>query len=272
MKVFTDAEELGEFAAESSGVAHAGDLVGGDTGGVGLESEMNQLVHRADVLLGDLVIGVEFEAFAFFVGQSGFGDVNPGLGLFDVLFYLADGVHVLVELLLVVVSEFAADAVGIIQDEVEKMGGTFESAAISGRVCIASSEETFEDAARLIDGRDGAAVFVVGKGAGTSRFTDSAIGGHDERAVAGLSGIMLGHKLVHGLYIPQVVDADVPTGEECVATVVSANLFHFGVGESSEYSQMLTVWFQRFQTIVELIVFAFAFGEPVPVHFVFLIG
>ena len=233
MKVFAEAEELREFASQSGGVAHAGDLVGGNSGGVGLESEMNQLVHRADVLLGDLVVRVEFEAFAFFVGQSGFGDVDPGLGLFDVLFHLADRVHVLVELLLVVIAEFAADAVGVIQDQVEKMGGTFESSAISGRVGIASSEETFEDAARLIDGRDGAAVFVVGKGAGTSRFTHSTIGGHDEGAVAGLSGIMLGYKLVHGLYIPQVVGTDVPTGEESVATVVSTNLFHFGVGEST---------------------------------------
>ncbi len=152
------------------------------------------------------------------------------------------------------------------------MGGTFESAAISGRVSIASSEETFEDAARLIDGRVGAAVFVVGKGAGTSRFTHSAISGHDEGAVAGLSGIMLGHKLVHGLDIPQVVGADVPTGEESVATVVSANLLHFGVGESSEYSQVLAVRFQWFQAVVELIVFALTFGEPVPVHLVFLLG
>jgi len=272
MKVFTEAEELGEFAAEGGGVSHAGDLVGGDSGGVGLESEMNQLVHGANVLLGDLVIGVEFEAFAFFVGQSGFGDVDPGLGLFDILFHLADGVHVFVELLLVVIAEFAADAVGIIEDEVEEMGGTFESAAISGRVSIASAEETFEDAARLIDGRDGAAVFVVGKGAGTSRFTHSAIGGHDEGAVAGLPGIMLSHNLVHGLDIPQVVGADVPTCEESVATVVSANLFNFGVGESAQNGEVFAVSFQGLEAFVEYIALAFTIGEPVPFLFVFLLG
>jgi hypothetical protein len=82
---------------------------------------------------GTLVIGVELEAFAFLFGQGRFGDVDPGLRLLDIPFHLTDRIHVFIELLLVVISKFAPDAVGIFKNKVEKVGGTFESTAVSSR-------------------------------------------------------------------------------------------------------------------------------------------
>ena len=272
VKVFPEAKELRKFPTQSGGVAHAGDLVGGDPGGVGLKRQMNQLIHCANILLGDLVIRVELKAFALFVGQGRFGDVDPGLGLFDVFFHLPDRVHIFVELLLVVITKLAANAVGIFEDVVEKVGGTFESPAISRGVRIAGTEEAFVNTAGLIDGRNRAAVFVEGESTGSSGFAHSTIGGHDQRVVTGLAGIMLCNNLVHGLNVPQLVGENVPTSKESVSTVVSANLFDFGVRESAKNSEMIAMRFQRFETLVELKVLTFAFGKPVPVLFVFLPG
>ena len=272
VKVFSEAEELREFSTQSGGVAHAGDLVGGDPGGVGLKSQMDQLIHCANILLGDLVIRVELKAFTLFVGQGRFGDVDPGLGLFDVFFHLPDRVHIFVELLLVVITKLAANAVGIFEDVVEKVGGTFESAAIFRGVRIAGTEEAFVNTAGLIDGRNRAAVFVEGESTGSSGLAHSTIGGHDQRVVTGLAGIMLCDNLIHGLNIPQLVGENVPTSKECVSTVVSVNLFGFRVRESAKNSEMIAMRFQWFETLVELKVLTFAFGEPVPVLFVFLQG
>lgn len=202
VKVFPEAEELREFSTQSGGVAHAGDLVGGDPCGVGLKRQMNQLIHCANILFGDLVIRVELKAFSFFVGQGRFGDVDPSLGLFDVFFHLPDRVHIFVKLLLVVITKLAANAVGIFEDKVEKVGGTFESTAIFRGVRIAGTEEAFVDTAGLIDGRNRAAVFVEGESTGSSGFAHSTISGHDQRVVTGLAGIMLCDNLIHGLNIP----------------------------------------------------------------------
>ena len=83
---------------------------------------------------------------------------------------------------------------------------------------------------------------------------------------------MLCDNLIHGLNIPQLVGENVPTSKECVSTVVSVNLFGFRVRESAKNSEMIAMRFQWFETLVELKVLTFAFGEPVPVLFVFLQG
>ncbi len=160
--VRAESQELWELPAESRGVAHARDLIGGHPRRVGAEGEVNEIIHSTDVFGGNLSIRIEPESFAISVGKAWLGDVDPGLGALNPLFHVTDSVEILIEFLLVMFAEPASHPVGIFQHQIQHAGGAPQSATMTSARGIASAEESFENLPWLVECRNGTTLFVVG--------------------------------------------------------------------------------------------------------------
>ena len=114
--VLCETKKGGELVGDGNGSMHAGQLVGGETRGIGLESQRDQVEHGVNQLARSLIVGIESEPFGI---DLGLGYVKPTGGTFDVLLDFAHRGEVLVELVLVGLAKLALQGLGLAQEKVE---------------------------------------------------------------------------------------------------------------------------------------------------------
>ena len=121
---------------------HAGELISGEAGAVGLEGEYEEIEHRADEVLRSVVVGSEREAAGVDLWLRHF---EPGGGALHLLLYLTYGREILVELFLVGFAELRVQRARIIEQKVEMTAGHGVPAALGLDAVLVQSEEPLED-------------------------------------------------------------------------------------------------------------------------------
>ena len=76
------------------------DLEGGDAGGIGLQSQRDQVIHHGQ-------IGDEIRVLRLIDLRVGLGHVRPFTAQLDLLFHIADGREKLIQLFLVPLAQVA---------------------------------------------------------------------------------------------------------------------------------------------------------------------
>ena len=82
-----------------------------EAGGISLETQINKVVHTADVFLRILVRGIEVESLEVHFGQR---FVRPLAGAFDALLHGPNGIQILLHFLLVLTTEAIIQASALI--------------------------------------------------------------------------------------------------------------------------------------------------------------
>ncbi len=120
------------------------------------------------------MVGIDF-------GQGG---IDPFFGLEQLDLGIADGIEVLLECFAVVAGELAVERVYVGDEEIER---AFAAGEFVAGFFALGDEEQVENFLGTVDGGDGAALWVEGRGVGGAGCAGAGIGGEDEGGVAGVA-------------------------------------------------------------------------------------
>jgi len=89
--------------------------------------------------------------------------------------------------------------------------------------------------------------------------------GEREEWEAGFDSVFLGDELINGNGVLVGIGVNGSSGKKDVGDTVSCHASASRVGKSGKEGDIFAMWLQGFSGFVELKVFAFTFGEPMPV-------
>ena len=98
-----------------------------------------------------------------------------------------------------------------------------------------------------------------------SQRTDAAADGQRQERQSGVAAVFLSHKLVKGNRVLIGVGIHRAGGQKYIRNSVASHVSSGGMGEAGEECEIFAMRFKRCGRFVELEIFAFALGEPVPV-------
>ena len=188
-----DAELDGEGVADAHAVLaveHEGDAAGD----VRIKRQRDEVEHGAVILAGiALGMRVELKVRVILFLQR---DIDPLLGRDEAFLHFVERCEVLVHLFTVGFAEALVERLCLFEHGVDQLDAALEIFALGLHRRAVGAEESVENLARIILGRDRLTGSAVGNGAGAREETHAGIDGHHQRRLPAKLLRVLSHHLV----------------------------------------------------------------------------
>ena len=248
-----------EIIADAHAV-FAAELVGSHARGVGLEREINKLVHGAQEIARILGRNIELEMVGVHLGQW---NVQPTLGLGHAHLGVAHGLQILGERFLIVFGERAVKRPCVLQQIIQR---TLAQGETTRGIRAALYKEHVKNALGLVLGGDGPALGVVRKSVGAARRAGAAIGGHHERGVTRVfAGVGGKHLIERYAVVIIAIGAGIRRGDKLVSIGVAMHTTQRGIRQAGKHGQLIAQRRQCFHAFGELEILAAPVWKPAPV-------
>ena len=238
----------------------AAELVGGHARGVGLESEINKLVHGAQEIARILRRHIKLEMVRVHLGHR---DIQPPLSLGHPHLSIAHGLQIFRERFLIAHGERPIQRARVLQQIIQR---ALTQRQTAGCVRAVLHKEHIKNALGLVLGRNGPALGIEGKRMRAARRTGAAVGGHHQRGMARVfAGVPSKHLIERNAVLIIAIRTGIRRGDKLISIGMAMDPAQRRIGQAGEHGQFIAQRRQRLHALGELEIRAATVRKPAPV-------